>query len=620
MNNYLSVSEVPIFLHFINREAANAAGKKTDIEEDLTALDVLSICHCSGMSVNISQMSEYSDGNINLVKRILSLCNAKILTLTSHDSNVGEFIASRQTLYHNVAKDYPMYFSDTSTIEKFTINKTNNFSMTSSLKSNILAFNTGELPIFATYATTRDKSIFVENLDIIQETTMKENGIALTRNSFETVTNKSLLGTTALNSFGRILSALYFENYKTQNRQVTCSGISKTGYVEDTFHFPHYDIPVLKKILFCLGWQQLKTNNPNAMYEVYDSYAVTKHTRFVETLNAFLFAIGAHVKQNANKAPLAEEFDDTDRAVLINQIDHILGFNRDLETKAITTIYDFYDNSCECLERSARSYGQKNPIFRTAWEAQMPPKAKTTFLLMTATDSEDQALIRELAVRGFKNTTTVLLGSSYGAKYTNASSTEIIHVRSNAGSTGSSGSELVSSDAIREASPEYVISLGICFGLKDDKQNLGDVLVSEEIIDYEKTRLGEGGTIERGPKIPANPKLLSAAQNIKKSHQGNFTVNSGVILSGMKLFDNEKKRTELIERFPDAIGGEMEGTGLMAAAARENTKWILIKAICDWGYKKGKKEQALAANNASSFVMDMITLIQTAEIPLKKEN
>jgi hypothetical protein len=59
----------------------------------------------------------------------------------------------------------------------------------------------------------------------------------------------------------------------------------------------------------------------------------------------------------------------------------------------------------------------------------------------------------------------------------------------------------------------------------------------------------------------------------------------------------------LFERYPQAVGGDMEGVGLAAAAVRNGVPWIVVKAICDWADgKKHKKHQPLAAAAAVSLV------------------
>jgi len=62
------------------------------------------------------------------------------------------------------------------------------------------------------------------------------------------------------------------------------------------------------------------------------------------------------------------------------------------------------------------------------------------------------------------------------------------------GSSKPSGSTLVIYDAIKTLNPDYVVMVGIAFGLKRKKQTIGDVLVSRELEDYDsKKRNGDNG-------------------------------------------------------------------------------------------------------------------------------
>jgi len=75
----------------------------------------------------------------------------------------------------------------------------------------------------------------------------------------------------------------------------------------------------------------------------------------------------------------------------------------------------------------------------------------------------------------------------------------------------------------------------------------------------------------------------------------------GGLLSGEKLVDNPEFKKELSINYPTAIGGEMEGHGLYAAAARHGKNWIIVKGVCDWADgKKNKQFQAMAAASAVS--------------------
>jgi nucleoside phosphorylase len=136
--------------------------------------------------------------------------------------------------------------------------------------------------------------------------------------------------------------------------------------------------------------------------------------------------------------------------------------------------------------------------------------------------------------------------------------------------------------------------------------------VASQIISYEPQRVGTDSTIYRGG-IPTSDTTLSNrfvnAQkwSFKRPDNSRSAIIVGPLLSGEKVIDNAQYKAELFCQFPQAIGGEMEGAGLWAAAARLRKPWILIKAICDWADgKKGDNYQPLAAAAAASLVHNVL--------------
>jgi hypothetical protein len=83
-------------------------------------------------------------------------------------------------------------------------------------------------------------------------------------------------------------------------------------------------------------------------------------------------------------------------------------------------------------------------------------------------------------------------------------------------------------------------------------------------------------------------------------------------LSGEKLIDNIDYRDSLLDREPEALGGEMEGGGLYVAAVEKNVDWCVVKAVCDFadGKKRENKtrNQKEAAHNAAKFVLAAVAL------------
>ena len=90
-----------------------------------------------------------------------------------------------------------------------------------------------------------------------------------------------------------------------------------------------------------------------------------------------------------------------------------------------------------------------------------------------------------------------------------------------------------------------IIAGGICFGLRPDKQSLGDVVVSAKVRVYEPQRI-TGGNWFRRPKImlrgefiAPSAMLLNRTRSLKLSWNKS-SVHEGTILSGEKLVDSRE--------------------------------------------------------------------------------
>jgi hypothetical protein len=145
--------------------------------------------------------------------------------------------------------------------------------------------------------------------------------------------------------------------------------------------------------------------------------------------------------------------------------------------------------------------------------------------------------------------------------------------------------------------------VGIAFGVDRDKQRIGDVLVSKTVIPYEIKRVGKGKPVHRNPIPPCGAILLNRFSNGRQWHhflarRQKACLIPAQLLSGESLIDNKSYRTRLLAAFPQADGGEMEGSGVFAAAHQKGIEWILVKGICDFADGKksqGKKSKQLTA-------------------------
>jgi nucleoside phosphorylase len=229
-------------------------------------------------------------------------------------------------------------------------------------------------------------------------------------------------------------------------------------------------------------------------------------------------------------------------------------------------------------------------------------------VIMTATEVERDAVLRRLGplpprrkiVTGFVGPETYFVGR-FGEF-------NVVVTKCRMGSAGPGSATLAADQAQRIWRPRAIIMVGIAFGKDPTKQRYADVLVASEIIFYEPQRVGANEIVQRGIIPPSNPTLLNRFDNVvgwdfARPDGIRATCRLGPILSGEKLVDDPGFKVSLFRTFPQAIGGEMEGAGLCAAAIRSSVPWILVKAICDWGDgKKHKKHQPLAAAAAVSLV------------------
>lgn len=191
------------------------------------------------------------------------------------------------------------------------------------------------------------------------------------------------------------------------------------------------------------------------------------------------------------------------------------------------------------------------------------------------------------------------------------------------GSMGSGASFDTVTNILQDLSPQLIIAVGIAWGAKNtDGQKIGDILLSTRLRDAQHHKVTPEKIILRGSIEATNGTLvktfLAAAQQTGKS------IHEGLLISIETLFDDEQQRDKFIAADQNqTIGGEMEGSGLLMSLQRAKERqvdWLIVKAICDWGFKKNdeslKKEadQLTAAKNAAElcvYAISKFRLVQT---------
>ncbi len=179
------------------------------------------------------------------------------------------------------------------------------------------------------------------------------------------------------------------------------------------------------------------------------------------------------------------------------------------------------------------------------------------------------------------------------------------------GVTNPAGMPLVSI-LVQELQPVAVVMVGIAFGVNEHGQKIGDVLVSDKILPYDSQKILENTTQYKEIPKEVGFQLLNAfrehrrwVHNLPENKQSNVFVGS--ILTGSRLINNYKYRQKLIRDFAEykPIGGEMEAQGIYAMCRLHSvTEWIIVKAICDWGYNKGTPDMDTKQQIAAEAAVD----------------
>jgi nucleoside phosphorylase len=149
-------------------------------------------------------------------------------------------------------------------------------------------------------------------------------------------------------------------------------------------------------------------------------------------------------------------------------------------------------------------------------------------------------------------------------------------------------------DAIRRFSPRYVLLVGIAGGISNNDVELGDVLISNQVVDYELQKVRQDSSEFRFVSHNVDPRLLNAVNHYKiatcldlvsltRPAAGVPKKHVGPIATGDKVVANSEFLSEFLKSYPKAIGVEMESGGVASAAFKSSVQpgFFMIRATSD---------------------------------------
>jgi len=150
------------------------------------------------------------------------------------------------------------------------------------------------------------------------------------------------------------------------------------------------------------------------------------------------------------------------------------------------------------------------------------------------------------------------------------------------------------SDAIRRWHPRYIVLVGIAGGVAAQNVQIGDILVSDQIVDYELQKITPSGPQVRWEVQRADARLLTACNNylaenwqnlikVKRPARGQIRRHMGPIASGDKVIAFGEVLAKYCDVWPKLVGVEMEAAGVATAAFQspERPGFFIIRGISD---------------------------------------
>ena len=161
--------------------------------------------------------------------------------------------------------------------------------------------------------------------------------------------------------------------------------------------------------------------------------------------------------------------------------------------------------------------------------------------------------------------------------------------------------------------------VGIC-GALSQSLRIGDIVISDQVVDYEVGKITANGT-ERRWRAYSSSFALSRALNNFRGDGWRWLIQEmlpgkekpraqiGTVLSGDKVIASRAARNELTSAWPAALGVEMEAAGIasMLSQRESSPPFVMVKSVCDLADEsKNDDFQKAAATAAAAFVIEFL--------------
>jgi nucleoside phosphorylase len=237
---------------------------------------------------------------------------------------------------------------------------------------------------------------------------------------------------------------------------------------------------------------------------------------------------------------------------------------------------------------------------------------KTKVLIMVASDVEHRAVRDAVTAASGSTARAWHLEHHTAFRLGTVSAAEVLLVQSGQGSLGPGASTLTAQSVADQIRPDYLVLTGIGYGLMPDEQEIGDVMVSTQIRVMDHKEVADPPVpgdppveFSRGPRPDASVTLVNRALAAAMDGWDGSRIIPGPMLALNTRVSSQDLHEHLRAAEPDAVGGDMESSGIYAAGAKGRVDWIVIKGISDWGGHGGAARE-VAARSAARFVVHLV--------------
>lgn len=565
-----------IYYHFFDRELRQSINASLTDEQVLGIIGVSIFMTDQFFYMPISHLYESHLEYPKSFKYINKMDKMELVHLASSHKSVENFIVSRQYLYQHDKERYPMYFETDFNIWS------NNLLVLGDSTTEILRekfYNSKiEIPEFSKENRNELKKFISNKVE-------DENSKAVTFSLFRDVLGEEYFSSTELKVVERYIkksvSKHYISRYLEAGKGTIITGVNnlneydflaKNDYETNFFIFG--------TILTRIGVDINSEVGLDMILQVRQDLNVFPY--IYQRLNNLATCVGCLVKD--------------DIMGKMSRVKAYLYSNRTFPK--ITTNFELLRNLSIYIDDVCNQWKEiKEEMSRIE-------KKEKGIAILAVTDIEMKELLlsikkhcSEVLVQE-KITTDLVYRELLGCKI------PVYIVQSQMGATGTGSIINTMHKVHSNLNPAKVVMGGIAFGSNKDKQNIGDILVSKQVWNYEPSKVTSEETISRGDKVTASSFLIQLFQSSAVDYNENDTqIYFGLFASGEKLVNSKEFLDSLKNQEAEIIGGEMEAAGLVSVCNEKNIEWIVTKAICDWGYEKDDDGQQRAAHNAFDFIM-----------------